>query len=77
MTKKEIMERLEKDFGMEILIHTAREYSYEVLHKAVKDYMNVLEQEGREHVYMFATCLVIDDKSIGYPPTDLWIRFYE
>ena len=74
---KKLVEKLEEDFGMEVLIHTSREYSYEVLHKSIKDYMRRLMEGGREYVYMFASCIVVDDKSVGGEPMDLWIRFYD
>ena len=77
MLKAEIIKKLEEDFGMEVLIHTKGEYSYEVLHKAINEYMDRLMEEGREYVYMFSSLLVVDDKSIRVEPMDLWIRFYD
>ena len=72
-----LKEKLEEEFGMEVLIHTTGEYSYEVLSKAINDYMDRLAEEGRENVYMFSSCIVLDDKSVGGYPMDLWIRFYD
>ena len=77
MTRQEIIKKLEEDFGMEVLIHTAEEYGYKILYKAVHDYMDSLMEEGNEHVYMFASCIVLDDKSIWGEPMDLWVRFYD
>ena len=75
MTKKEIIEKLEDEFGMEVLLHTRNEYSYEVLHKFIDDNMDGLMNSENAYVYMFSSALVVDDKSISGEPTDLWIKF--
>ena len=74
--KEMIVEKLEADFNKEVIIHVTGEYSYEALYKAINDDMNSLMENGNEHVYMFASCLIIDDKSTGGEPMDLWIKYY-
>ena len=75
MTKKEIIEKLEEEFGMEVILHTKGEYSYKTLHKFINDCMDRLLESENAYVYMFSSALVVDDKSISGEPTDLWIKF--
>ena len=74
---KEKLEKEYKDFGWEVALHFQREHTFEECNKAINDYIDRLMEEGREYVYMFASCLVLDDKSVGGEPMDLWIRFYD
>ena len=80
MSKKEIEKMLEKeykDFGWEVALHFQRKHSFEECYEAIEAHMDRLREEGNEYVYIFASCIMLDDKSIGGEPMDLWIKFYQ
>ena len=74
---KEKLEKEYKEFGWEVTLHFQKKHTFEECHEAIEAYMRRLTEEGREYVYMFASCLILDDKSVGGEPMDLWIRFYD